>query len=73
MTFSARDVSNVSNQLKCGKAAGSDDLCAEYFKFAHDKLHAIFYLCVLRCIFTHCYLPLSMTETNIVPVVKNKF
>ena len=48
MTVSARDVSNLISQLKCGKAAGSNDLCAEYFKFAHDKLHALL-LCVLRC------------------------
>ena len=49
MTVSAWDVSNLISQLKCGKAARSDDLCAEYFKFAHDKLHAWIYLCVLRC------------------------
>ena len=45
MTVSARDVSNLISQLKCGKAAGSDDLCAEYFKFAHDKLHALLSMC----------------------------
>ena len=48
MTVSARDVSNLISQLKCSKAAGSDDLCAKYFKFAHDKLHAILSMC-LRC------------------------
>ena len=41
MTVSARDVSNLISQLKCGKAAGSDDLCAEYFKSARDKLYAL--------------------------------
>ena len=45
MTVSARDVSNLISQLKCGKAAGSDDLCAEYFKFAYDKLHALLSMC----------------------------
>ena len=45
MTVSARDVSNLISQLKCGKAAGSVDLCAEYFKFAHDKLHALLSMC----------------------------
>ena len=45
MTVSARDVSNLISQLKCGKAAGSDDLCAEYFRFAHDKLHALLSMC----------------------------
>ena len=46
MTGSARDVSNLISQLKCGKAAGSDDLCVEYFKFAHDKLHALLFMCL---------------------------
>ena len=67
MTVSDRDVS----MLKCGKAAGSDDLCAKYFKFAHDKLHALLSMC-FTLLFTHCYLPLSMIETIIVPIVKNK-
>ena len=48
MTVSAMDVSNLISQLKCGKAAGSDDLCAEYFKFAHDKLHALLSMCFLH-------------------------
>ena len=48
MTVSARDVSNLISQLKCGKAAGSDDLSAEHFKFAHDKLHALLSMCFLH-------------------------
>ena len=31
MTVSCIDISNLISQLKCGKAAGSDGLCAEYF------------------------------------------
>ena len=58
-------------KLKCGKAAGSDDLCAEYFKFAHNKLHVLLSMCfTLFC--THSYLPAPMIETIIVPIVKNK-
>ena len=30
MTISSVCVSHFIGQLKCGKAAGSDDLCAEY-------------------------------------------
>ena len=33
-------------KLNCRKAAGSDDICADYFKFAHSKLHLFFYICV---------------------------
>ena len=71
MTVSARDLSNLISQLKCGKAARSDDLCAKYFKFAHDKLHALLSMC-FTLFFTHCYLPLSMIETIIVLIVNNK-
>ena len=46
-------------------------MCAEYFKFAHDKLPALLSLC-FTLFFTHCYLPLSMIETITVPIVKNE-
>ena len=69
MTVSARDVSYLIGQLKCGKAAGSDDLGAKYFRFAHDKLHALLSMC-FTLFFTHCYLPLSMIETIKVPMLK---
>ena len=44
-------LAGVISQLKCGKAAGSDDLCAEYFSlptinytyFVIYVLHLIFY------------------------------
>ena len=52
MTVSARDVSNLISKLKCGKAAGSDDLCAAYFKFAHDKLHALLSMCFTLFFYT---------------------
>ena len=71
MTVSAKDISNLMSQLKCGKAAGSNNLCAEYFKFAHDKLHALLSMC-LTLFFTPCFLPLSMTEIINVSIVKNK-
>ena len=45
MTVSVRDVSNLISQLKCGQAAGSDDLCAEHLKFANDKLHTLLSMC----------------------------
>ena len=45
ITVSCVDISYLISQLKCGKAAGSDDLCAEYFKFAHNKLHILLSVC----------------------------
>ena len=71
MTVSGIDISNLISQLKYGKAAGSDDLCAEYFKFAHNKLHILLSMC-FTLFFTHSYLSATMIETIIVPIVKNK-
>ena len=56
MIVSAIDVSRLIRQLKCGKAAGSNDLCAEYFKFTHNKLHVLLSIC-FTLLFTHSYLP----------------
>ena len=69
MTISSVDVSYLIGQLKGGKAAGSDDLCAEYFKFAHHKLNVLLSLC-FALFFTHSYMSLLMIETIIVPIVK---
>ena len=57
--------------MKCGKAAGSDHFYAEYFQFAHNKLHILLSMC-FTLFFTHTYLPAPMIETIIVPIVKNK-
>ena len=65
------DISHPISQLKCGKAAGSDDLCAEYFKIAHNKLHILLSMC-FPLFFTHSYLPALMIETITVPIVKDK-
>ena len=64
MTVSCIDISNLISQLKCEKAAGSDDLCAEYFKFAHNKLHILLFMC-FTLFFTHSYLLAAMIETII--------
>ena len=68
MTVSCIDISNLISQLKCGKAAGSDDLCAEYFKFCSQQI-TYFVIYVLHLIFSHSYLPAPMIETIIVPIV----
>ena len=71
MTVSCVDISHLISQIKCGKAAGSDDLCAEYFKLSHNKLHILLFMC-FTLFFIHSYLPAPMIETIIVPIVKNK-
>ena len=71
LTVPCIDTSHLISQLKCGKAAGSDDLCAEYFKFDHKKLHILLSMC-FTLFFTHSYLRVPMIETIIVHIVKNK-
>ena len=44
MTVYRFDVRHLISQLKCGKAVGSDNLCAEYFKYSHD----IVLYCIMR-------------------------
>ena len=51
------------------EAAVSDDLCAEYFKFAHRKLYVLLSMC-FTLFFTHSFLLSSMIETIIVLIVK---
>ena len=54
MTISSVNVSHLIDQLKCGKAAGSNDSCAEYLKFAHHKLNVLLSLC-FTLFFTYSY------------------
>ena len=69
MIISSVNVSHLIGQLKCGKAVGSDDLCAEYFNFAHHKLNVLLSLC-FTLFFTHSYMSSSMIETIIVSIFK---
>ena len=70
MIASTNCVSHVIAKLECGKAAGSDGICAEYLKFSHVKIHTL--LALFLCI-SHGYLPTDLIETTIVPIVKIKF
>ena len=71
MTISSVDASHLIGQLKCGNAAGSDDLCANISSMPIIDL-MYYYHCVLLYLFTHSYKPSSIIKTIIVPIVKNK-
>ena len=64
-------ICKLIEKLKCGKASGPDGISAESLRFAHDRLHVLLSLCFSAC-FSHSYLPKSLLETTIVPVIKNK-
>ena len=65
------DVLSAIKSLKNGKAAGLDNLSAEYFKYADDKL-SILLSFVLNAMVIHNYIPDEMLDTIIVPLIKDK-
>ena len=64
-------VSQIVDNLECGKSAGPDRICAEHLKFLNDKISILIVLCFTVCL-SHGYLPTALIETTIVPIVKNK-
>ena len=71
MLVSSEHICNIVNKLKCGKSSGPDGISAESLKFSHSRLYVLLSLCFSLCL-SHGYLPKSLMETTIVPIVKNK-
>ena len=71
MIVTSEDICKLNEKFKCRKASGPDGISAESLSFAHDRLHVLLSLCFSAC-FSHSYLPKSLLETTIVPVIKNK-
>ena len=64
-------VSKCFKSIKLGKAAGLDGLAAEHFVF----LHYIICVCLsllFASMLTHGYLPASLKQSAIVPILKNR-
>ena len=55
MTIYSVDIIHLIGKLKCSKAAGSENLCAEYFKFANHKLIVLLSLCFTLIFYTFLY------------------
>ena len=53
----------------CNKSPGLDGVSAEHMKFAGPKL-CVFMSMVISPIFTHGFIPRSMMDSVIVPVIK---
>ena len=69
--FTSSEVSKVITQLKAGKSCGKDSLYGEHFKYAHNKINVMLAL-VFNCIVIHGFLPESIMDTLIRPLVKDK-
>ena len=52
-------------------SSGPDGISAESLKFSHAWLYVYTILCFSLCL-THGYLPKSLMETTMFPIVKNK-
>ena len=70
MSVSTVEVSDAISKLKKGKSCGPD-ICAEALKSAHHKVYVLLSLCFSSCL-SHGYIPQSLIETTIVPIIKNK-
>ena len=69
--FEVLEVVDALKSIKTGKSAGVDKLQGEHFKFADKTLSCL--LCMLfNTIITHGYMPQSLMDTIIVPIVKDK-
>ena len=47
MVVSTNCVSQIVDNLECGKSAGPDGICAEHLKFSNDKISILLALCFI--------------------------
>ena len=62
---------NINNDLSCNKSPGLDGLTAEHIKCEDSQLVVLLYIFV-SSILVHGYIPKAVTESVIVPVIKDK-
>ena len=70
MSVSTVEVSDTFSTLKKVKLV-DPMVCAEALKSAHHKVYVLLSLCFSLCM-SHGYIPQSLIETTIVPIIKNK-
>ena len=71
MYVSVTEVMELLRELSSGKASGMDGLTGESLKYANHILPVLLSICFTR-MFKHCYLPISMLDSVIVPLVKKQ-
>ena len=62
---------HFSLHLPTGKSSGLDSLSGESMKHAHPLLCFLVSIC-FTSMFKHCYMPQSMINSVIIPIIKNK-
>lgn len=71
VSFSAKEITGILRNMKRGKSPGYDQLSVEHLQHAGPHLPRLLAMLFNLCI-QHSYLPVSMTKTVVVPIVKNK-
>ena len=71
IVITAQDVSECFKSIKLGKAAGLDGLAAEHFVFSHTII-CVHLSLLFASMLTHGYLPASLMQSAIVPILKNR-
>ena len=71
INVNVEEMKTIVSGLACNKSPGLDGVSAEHMKFAGPKLCVLMSM-VISSIFTHGFIPRSMMESVIVPVIKNK-
>ena len=64
-------VSSLVKKLASGKAVGVDNIPAEIYIHASHRLRTLITIFINAC-FTHSYMPQIITNTILVPILKNK-
>ena len=71
MVVSKDEVATVVKDLKRGKAIGPDKVAAEALIHSSNRLYYLLGIC-FTAMLIHGYMPQSLMETKIIPIVKNK-
>jgi exonuclease III len=69
--FSPREVEKSIAKMKRGKAAANDGLSAEHLIYAPSQIHVLLMMS-FNLSLTHNYLPPFVTESTIIPIIKDK-
>ena len=71
MHVSAAEAMELIREISNGNAAGMDGLSGESLKYANHILSVLLSICFIY-MFNHCYFPIGMLNSVIVPLGKNK-
>ena len=70
MNVTMNEVSQIVKNLPTGKFSGLDSITGESMKHVHPLLCLLVSIC-FTSMFKHCYMPQSMINSVIIPIIKN--